>query len=343
MSAFSSSAIKMIVFAVVTILLTTVLAMTVANSTVGSTTSYSALFTDASGLQSGDDVRIDGVKVGEVQNLSVVNNQYALVRFSVESDRRLGGATSAAIKYRNLVGQRYLALNAGISNPKDLLPYGATIPLNRTQPALNLTELFNGFKPLFQALSPKDVNQLSFEIIQVLQGEGGTVDNLLQHTASLTTTIAQRDQVIGQVITNLNTVMGTVNQDGPQLGQLIQGLQQMVTGFAQQRQSVGNAITALNSLTQTTSGLVAQARPPLAGDISQLNAVTKNLDAGLPEMEKDIQELPNRLDALTRTVSYGGWFNFYLCNLSGTISISSLGIKVPIIPYPGTQMAPRCK
>ena len=70
--------------------------------------------------------------------------------------------------------------------------------------------LFNGFKPLFQALSPSDVNELSYEIIQVFQGQGGTLNGMLAHTASITQTLANRDQVIGQLITNLNSVLDHV-------------------------------------------------------------------------------------------------------------------------------------
>src|SRR5205807_7105151 len=125
------------------------------------------------------------------------------------------------IKYRNLVGQRYIALDAAPGSPGAMLPADGVIPLDRTKPALDLTALFNGFKPLFQALSPDDVNKLSYEIIQVLQGEGGTMDSLLAHTASLTTAIASKDKVIGQVIDNLTAVLGTISQRGPELPNLI--------------------------------------------------------------------------------------------------------------------------
>src|SRR5205807_8802543 len=135
------------------------------------------------------------------------------------------------IKYRNLVGQRYIALDAAPGSPGAMLPADGVIPLDRTKPALDLTALFNGFKPLFQALSPDDVNKLSYEIIQVLQGEGGTIDNLLSHTASLTQTIASKDQVIGQVIDNLNSVLDTVNSRSNQLSDLVVQLPQLVPGL----------------------------------------------------------------------------------------------------------------
>ena len=89
--------------------------------------------------------------------------------------------------------------------------------MTRTTPALDLTVLFNGFKPLFQALSPADINKLSYEIVQVFQGEGGTLESLLAHTASVTSTLADRDQVIGDLIDNLNEVLDHLGDRDEQL------------------------------------------------------------------------------------------------------------------------------
>src|SRR5262249_8265489 len=155
----------------------------------------------------------------------------------------------------------------------------ATIPLSHTQPALDLTELFNGFKPLFQALSPDDVNQLSYGIIQVFQGEGGTIDSLLANTAQLTSTIADKDKVIGQVIDNLNTVLTTVNQHSAQLSSLIATTQQLVSGLAADRQPISDAIGSLGDLADTTAGLLDQGRAPLKDDIAGLGQLSHNLDA----------------------------------------------------------------
>ncbi|MGP4019605.1 MCE family protein [Saccharopolyspora sp. 5N708] len=343
MRSITAPLIKLLLFAAVTITLTSVLAMTIAASTASSTESYRARFADASGLDVGDDVRMAGVKVGRVTELEVVDGRYALVHFDIDAQRRLPRDASATVKYRNLAGQRYLALDAPLRDPVDLLPPDGEIPLERTHPALNLTALFNGFKPLFQALSPQDVNQLSAEIVQVLQGEAGTVDSLLAHTASLTSTLARKDEVIGQVIDNLNVVLGTVNARGPQLGELITALQQLTSGFAEQRQPVGEAIASLGELTHTTAGLLEQARPPLQSSIAELNRVTSILNAEQPKLEHDLQTVPERLNALTRTVSYGSWFNFYLCRISGTVGISELNITVPIVPVPASEMPERCQ
>ncbi|MGW1679287.1 MCE family protein [Saccharopolyspora sp. NPDC002376] len=343
MRSITAPLLKLGLFALVTVVLTSVLAMTIAAQTSSSSSTYTARFVDASGLNLGDDVRMAGVKVGRVTGLEVVDGKHALISFDIDADRRLPGDASATVKYRNLAGQRYLALDAAIRNPDDVLAPGGEIPLERTHPALNLTALFNGFKPLFQALSPQDVNQLSGEIVQVLQGESGTVDSLLAHTASLTTTLARKDEVIGQVIDNLNTAVGAVNARGPQLGDLINSLQQLTSGLAEQRKPVGEAISALDELAGTTGDLLAQGREPLRRNIVELDRVTGVLNADMPKLEHDLQTVPERLNALTRTVSYGSWFNFYLCRMSGTVGISDLNIKVPIVPVPFSEMPERCQ
>ncbi len=235
MRGVAGSLTKLIIFVVITVGATAVLGLTIANANFGSANDYSARFTDVTSLNTGDDVRIAGVKVGQVTSISVVDRRQAEVHFSVQGDVTLPGSVTATIKYRNLVGQRYVALGEGTGPVNATLPPGGAIPLSRTQSALDLTELFNGFKPLFQALSPDDVNQLSYEIIQVFQGEGGTIDSLLASTAQLTSTIANKDQVIGQVIDNLNTVLTTVNAHGSQLADLVTTTQQLVSGLAADR------------------------------------------------------------------------------------------------------------
>jgi phospholipid/cholesterol/gamma-HCH transport system substrate-binding protein len=333
--------IKMTIFAIITVTLTALLGATIANSNFGDTSAYRARFTDASGLKIGDDVRILGVKVGTVDSLTVVDDRFAEVRFDMDAGRRLPASATATVKYRNLVGQRYLALGTGTGSAELLKP-GDTIPVERTRPALNLTVLFNGFKPLFQALKPEDVNKLAFEIVQVLQGEGGTVDSILRHTATLTSTIAGRDKVIGDLIDNLNTVLGTVNGRGDEVSDLILSLQQLVSGLAADREPIGEAVAALGDLTDTTAGLLSQARPSLKQDIALLGPLAETLNKQEPLLDGMLKGLENRADTFTRAVSYGSWLNFYLCRMSGTVGVSALNLQLSLLPVPSTEMPDRC-
>jgi phospholipid/cholesterol/gamma-HCH transport system substrate-binding protein len=332
---------KLIIFAAVTVLATTLLGVTVANVDLASKRDYSARFVDVTSLNPGDDVRIAGVRVGQVDQISIADRRVAEVRFSVDSGVRLPASVTATIKYRNLVGQRYIALDQGTGRPTAVLPPGGVIPLDRTRPALDLTALFNGFKPLFQALSPDDVNKLSYEIIQVLQGEGGTIDNLLAHTASLTQTIAGKDQVIGQVIDNLNGVLDTVNARGNELADLVVQLQQLVSGLAEDRKPIGEAISSLGDLTVTTAGLLQDSRAPLKQDIAALGDLSKNLADSGDVVNSVLAHLPGKMDTISHTASYGSWFNFFLCEGSGQATIPPLvNTPMTLTALPSTQ--PRC-
>ncbi|MGI5127338.1 MCE family protein [Pseudonocardia sp. CA-107938] len=341
--------VKFLVFAVVTMLATTVLGLTIANSQGGDRTTYSARFEDVTGLLRGDDVRIAGVVVGSVKDIEVVDRRIARVDFEIDSSLRLPATTHAAVLYKNLIGQRFLGLSQEqqACNPQapQTLAAGAVIPEGCTRKPLNLTELFNGFRPLFQALDPEQVNTLANEIIQVLQGQGGTIDSLLSSTASLTKTLADKDKVIGELIDNLNGVLDTVTSRNDQLNDLIVSLRELVAGLAEDREPIGNAISSIGDLAATTSSLLEEGRPALKADIAALGDLADQLHEGEPIIEHYLQFAPYKLNKIARAGSYGSWFNFYLCGLSGQIGITLPPPLPKIGPFqiPVTQSEePRC-
>jgi phospholipid/cholesterol/gamma-HCH transport system substrate-binding protein len=328
---------KLVVFALVTILASYVLISTITNAGTGTTVGYTAAFTDVAGLVKGDEVRIAGVRVGQVSDIGLSGDRsrpVALVHLDVDHDVPLPSTVQATIKYRNLIGQRYVALTEGASSAGRVLAAGATIPLAQTHPALDLTTLFGGFRPLFQALTPSDVNRLSFEVIQVFQGEGGTIEDLLAHVGSLTNSLADKDEVIGNVIDNLTKVLGNVAQRDQQLSGLIVSLQQFISGLAQDKDAIFNSLDTINTLAATTAGLLQQARPPLAADITGLGKLSGNLADSSQTLQKFLQLEPTKLDLVTRTAINGSWFNFFLCAASGTVTLPGTGAD----PLQGTTV-----
>ncbi|MEV0155189.1 MlaD family protein [Micromonospora sp. NPDC050686] len=329
--------VKLALFGAVTLLLTALLAQTLGAFPPGGVT-YRARFADVTGLLPGDDVRVAGVKVGRVSRISVVDDHVAEVAFTVTDGVPVATSVRAKIRYRNLVGQRYVALSEGPGDGRPLRP-DAVIPLAQTAPALDLTVLFNGFRPLFTALSPDDVNKLAYEIIQVLQGEGGTVAGLLRHTASLTNTLADRDAVIGRVITNLNQVLGTLAERDSNLDQSIAQLQQLVSGLAADRTAIGESLVSIGELTDATSSLLADVRPPLAADVRELGELAGNLNRNAAVIDGTLGRLPDRYQQLTRVASYGSWFNFYLCDFDGRVAVAG---RAPLQPAGFSAPAARC-
>ena len=320
--------VRLGIFVVVTTIATALLAVTIGNISFNPTTKYRAVFTDAVGLNQGDDIRIAGVKVGQVDKIQLYQDKLAMVTFSVDSDQVIDTSTHATLRYRNLVGNRYVALTDGVGGG-DRLKKNGIIPKERTAPALDLSVLFNGFKPLFTALTPADVNQFAFEVIKVLQGEGGTIESLLAKTASLTTTLADADQVIGDLITNLTGTLQIVSQRQANFSQLLVNLQQFITGLSQDITPILGSLTSINSLNTKTAGLLQQTRVPIKADLDKLRAVATTLDDTQSIWVKTLQFMPEKLNTMTRTASYGSWFNFYLCNFDGNVTLPT-GTRIPV-------------
>jgi virulence factor Mce-like protein len=325
--------VKLVAFALVTIMASYVLIATITNAGYGRQVSYRAQFTDVAGLVTGDEVRIAGVRVGQVTAIGLArhgSDTVAEVGLQVASDVRLPTAVQATIRYRNLVGQRYVALTEGDGSGGRTLAADDLIPLAQTKPALDLTTLFGGFKPLFQALSPDDVNRLSYELIQVFQGEGGTIESLLGHVASLTSSLADKDAVIGSVIDNLNNVVGTVAARDQQLSGLVVSLQQFVSGLSADRDAIFGSLQTIDGLAASTSDLLDQARAPLAGDITALGDLSTNLADSRDVVQDFLQLAPTKLDLITRTAVNGSWFNFYLCAASGFVTLPGQGAALNV-------------
>jgi len=338
-----SAFVKLMIFAVVTVLATAVLAVTISNKTFGSTKSFKAQFSDVTGLLAGDSVRAAGVRVGTVGSIKVIDSRFAEVTFNVNKDVPITSTTQLQMRYLNLVGQRYIGV---VEQPggTDLKEH-SLIPLSRTSPALDLTALFNGFRPLFAALTPDDVNAFSLEIIKTLQGEGGTVADLAAKSASLTNTVANRDAIIGGVINNLLKVLNTVEQRNQGLNQLIDQLQRLVSGLAADRGTIAASLSHIDDLASNSALLLQQIRPYLPGDLSNLAGLTRNLNTtkncpglltsghenptndprfapnnckGANTLDEYLKRAPTKLIQIIRTATYGSFFNFYLCDLQQT-------------------------
>lgn len=334
-SAIPSSVYKVAIFTVVTVLMTGLLATLIGNISFKASRSYYGLFSDATGVFAGDRVRVAGVEVGAVKGLQLVDapggRKVARVEFSVDASVPLYSDAKLELRYENIVGQRYLNIS---EKPQQggSAQTGSTFGLGQTTPALSLTELFNGFQPLFRALDPARLNAFSYELVQALQGEGGTLAHLMSNTASLTNSIADRDQVIGSVVGNLNSVLQTVGDRDQKLTGLIVQFRNLMTGLASQSDVIGASLPPLDRLLNATAGTLAQIRAPLKQSLGGLRSVAGSLYTDRKVLDKSIQGLPFTLRTLARTASYGSWFNFYVCGLqlnltllNGTVNLGNEG------------------
>jgi phospholipid/cholesterol/gamma-HCH transport system substrate-binding protein len=168
----------------------------------------------------------------------------------------------------------------------------------------------------------------------VLQGEGGTVQSLLARTASLTNSIADRDQLVGQVIDNLSGTLQTVDAHHQQLTELLVQMRGLMGRLAQDRTAIGTSLTNVSALTAQVARLVTDARPWAKQDIAELRRVMQilNRPANQALMSDTLARLPKTLAAQARIGTFGSWYNYYLCDFTATIILPKLGDLLGLPP-----------
>jgi phospholipid/cholesterol/gamma-HCH transport system substrate-binding protein len=340
MTRSTGTLIKFTIFGLVMILLTAFLFLVFGQTRTGSTNGYSAVFNDASRLKSGDSVRIAGIRVGTVGDVSLLADRKVLVKFNTDKNIKLTTGTQAAIRYLNLVGDRYMELVDTPADSTKILPVGAQIPVDRTAPALDLDLLLGGLKPVIQGLNPQDVNALTGSLVQILQGQGGTLESLFSKTSSFTNSLADNNQVIEQLIDDLRTTLDTLSKDGDEFSGSIDKLETLVNGLSQDRDPIGTAIESLNNGTTSLADLLGQARAPLNGTIDQLNRLAPIIYNDKDRLDATIQRLPNIYKKLARVGSYGAFFPYYICAV--TFRASDLQGRTVIFPWV-KQEGGRCR
>ena len=275
---------------------------------------YNAQFTNITGLKTGDFVRIAGVEVGKVKKITLQPDTTLDVEFGADQSVVLTEGSRAAIRYDNLIGDRYLALEEGVGGTTVLSP-GATIPLDRTEPALDLDALIGGFRPLFRALDPDQVNALSSQLIAAFQGQGPTISSFLSQTAAVTHTLADRDQLIGEVITNLNTVLGSLGDQSEQFDKAVTSLSELVDGLAARKTDISTGLAYVNEASGTLADLLLQARPPFKEVIAENDRASGIVVADHEYFDNILKTLPDKYRALGRQGLYGDFFNEYICDV----------------------------
>jgi phospholipid/cholesterol/gamma-HCH transport system substrate-binding protein len=275
---------------------------------------YRASFGNVSGLKDGDFVRIAGVEVGKVKSIALQPDASVSVDFSADPSVVLTHGTKATVRYDNLIGGRYLALDEGAGDTATLKA-GDTIPLARTAPALDLDALIGGFRPLFRALDPDQVNALSGQLISAFQGQGTTIASFLDQTAAVTGTLADRDKLLGSVITNLNTVLGSLDGQGDKLDSAITSLSQLVHGLAERRTDISAGIGYTNEAARTVADLLTQARPALKAAVAQTDRAAGLVVADHDYFDNILNTLPDKYKVLGRQGLYGNYFSYYFCDI----------------------------
>ncbi|MFF7943379.1 MCE family protein [Nocardia gamkensis] len=330
MSPRTSPLLKFGVFAAVMLVLSGFLLLVFGQYRSGSRVEYAAVFTDSSGLRPGDTVRIAGVEVGTVRRVSLRDDHRVRVSFDAERGVALTNGTAVAVRYLNLVGDRYLELS-DTAGPAGILAAGTEIPVERTSPALDLDLLLGGLKPVIQGLDAREVNALTWSLLEIFQGKEGTLDSLLSRTSAFTTALAGHTEVIQQLIDHLGTVMATLAKDGDQFAGTIDRLEQLVTHLSEDRDPIAAAIDALDNGTATIADLLTGARPPLAGTVDQLARLAPLVDQDKRLLDDALQRAPGNFRKLVRTGAYGNFVQYYICAV--TVRVTDDSGQVAVLPW----------
>jgi phospholipid/cholesterol/gamma-HCH transport system substrate-binding protein len=214
--------------------------------------------------------------------------------------------------------------------------------LARTAPALDVDVLIGGFRPLFRALDPDQVNALSGQLLRIFQGQGGTLSSVLAQTATLTSTLAGRGELIGQLITNLNTVLHTFATRDHEFSDALDKLSQFVDGLAQQKTDISTGLAYVNAAAGSIADLLVQARQPIKDVVRETDRMSGQVLADGEYVDHLLHTLPDVYQVLSRQGLNGDYFGFYFCEV--LLKLNGKGgnpIYVKLINQPTGRCTPQ--
>jgi phospholipid/cholesterol/gamma-HCH transport system substrate-binding protein len=273
-------------------------------------TTYAAEFTEAAGLRPADEVRVAGIKVGEVKEVSLAEDR-VLVRFRV-SDVRLGNHTTAAIKIKTLLGRKFLALNPSGDRAQDPnLP----IPRDRTVTPYDVTNALQG---LASTTGEIDTGQLaeSFRAISdTFRDEPAEVRAALDGLTALSKTISSRDAELAQLLAGARQVSTTLSSSDDAFDQIINDGNALLAELSDRRDAIHKLLTGTRALATELSGLVTDNRAQLGPALAQLNTVTDILRRHGDDLDRSLKLAGPYFRIANNAAGSGHWIDTYLCGL----------------------------
>lgn len=310
-----STGIKLAVFTVFTIFITFALAGIIGKlSPFDSTYQVKAIFTDATGILNGDPVKIAGVDVGKVVSFEVSGGE-AIITMEISGDTDLPDNVIADIKFRNLLGQRILNLVEPETPSSTPLEPGATIPVENTRPALDLSVVFNNLRPLIQSTNPEEINLVSRAVLEVFKGREGDVAKILGNVGEVTQELAAKDQRLARLVTNLNQLTEVLNGESNSIRGGINRFGELMESLAQTTPTIERVVDQLDDASGRFGDIITRNRANLDSELDDLNTILGIIEDELGPLDTIAKNLKEVLLATARSQSYGKWWNLYLVNL----------------------------
>lgn len=308
-------AVKLGVFTAVTVAVTVWLASVIGNFQLfTSPYEIKAEFTDATGLLRGDVVKAAGVTVGRVEEIDI-DDGIALVTMSIREDVELPANLGAQIRFRNLIGQRMITLSADDQGSGDLTEPGDLISLDRTDPAFDLSSLFNGLRPLIRSTNPADINIVTRALTDALRGRSDEVEGFLAHVADISETLAGKDRELSVLLDNLNVVTSDLAGRDAQLRATLADLNDFLAAVDAGKDDLAAALTTLDEAARRLGRIVAANDSNIKVEVDALATLLDAVDDKREALRGAVRALPDVLVGTERVHSYGEWMLIHLIDI----------------------------
>lgn len=311
MRSLRGSAIRLVAFVVASSLVTWWIAGQITGRDARSTYELSAQFDDVSGLRDGDEVRLAGIRVGRVTGIDVDAGE-ADVRFTVDEDVELPADSTVAVRWRNLIGQRFLGLEPGTAGR--MLGDGDRV--ENAEDVVDLGQLVNQLSPLARSVGPEQVNRVLTALVAAFEGNEGTYDGILADLDSLTAMLADRDQLLGQMLADYETITGAIASRDEQIAAMVTNTTRIAETLDASDALVERTLGELARVSSGAADLLGRTRADVGSILDQLVTITGTTVANLDTVEEAIDTLPGMFEAVMPAINRGAFLRVNLLCIS---------------------------
>ena len=277
---------------------------------IGGGTTYRAEFSEAAGLRPDDEVRVAGIKVGEVTDVDLADDR-VLVAFRVQ-DAWIGDTTTAAIKLKTLLGRKFLAL---YPTGRTTLDPAQAIPLGRTATPYDVTAAFEGLADTAGAIDTAQLADSFRTISDTFADSPAHVRTALDGLTALSKTISSRDTQLAELLDNTRTITSTLSGTNDEFDKLLDDGNLLLTELSNRREAIHDLLTGTTDLASQLSGLVADNQRQLAPALSQLDSVTGILQRYTKNIDDSLKLAGPYFRLVNNATGSGRWIDNYLCGL----------------------------
>jgi phospholipid/cholesterol/gamma-HCH transport system substrate-binding protein len=277
---------------------------------IGGGTTYTAMFTESAGIQPDNEVRIAGVKVGQVTGVELAGDQVR-ISFRVKN-AWVGDRSTASIEIKTLLGEKYLSVDPeGGKNQDPDTP----IPVSRTRSPFDITDALTQLTQTATQINTQRLAQ-SFEAISnTFRNTPPQMRSALDGLSALSKTISSRDEQLANLLSDTNQVSKIVSDRDAQIQKLISDGNLLLGELQQRKQAIDALLTGTQNLATQLRGLVADNQAQLNPTLQKLDQLTSLLQRNQDNLSRGLQQMAPFIRVFNNTIGNGRWFEGYLCGI----------------------------